>query len=216
MTGLKKRQQIKKANNTMFLWVIAASVAVTICLVFGQFLFRQFMFNTRIYNEKAKTESILKQNKATFETIKGDVNKLLSNQSLAALKAAPEDTPLQVIVDALPTSDDRAALGTSLQQVVLSRSGVSIESMSVTDGGLVSSDTPASDQVQEIPFSLVLIGTYDQVAQAVADMERSIRPIKIDSIQLDGSGARLRATIAAKTFYLPAKSVELKKEAIKP
>lgn len=218
ITGLKKRQQIKKANNAMLLWVIAASAAVTVCAVLAYFLIGQMIFNQRIISAKTKTNSTLKQNKETFETIKSEVTKLLSNQNLNTLKVSPDDTALQVVVDALPTNDDRAALGTSLQDIVLSRSGVMIESMSVVEGNVASSveDVVDTSVPQEIPFSLVLIGSYGQITQAIADMERSIRPIKIDTMKLEGSGTRLRASITARTFYLPAKSVELKTETIEP
>lgn len=222
ITGIKKRQQIKKANNTMLLWVIIASVVVTVCLVIAQYLVQQLIFNQKVISAKADTNAILTSNIKTFETIKLEVNKLVSNQQLSNLRVAESDTALQVIVDALPTSDDRAALATSLQSTILSRSGVSIESLSVTGEGGVApveddGSVPAADDEQpiEIPFSVTLVGNYAQITQAVADMEHSIRPILIDRLQVEGSGDRLRATIAAKTYYLPARSVELKTQSIK-
>lgn len=220
ITGLKKREKIQKANKTMFVWVVAASAAVAICIVLVQFLVRQLVFNQKIISAKGKADSTLLKNKETFEEIKTEVNKLISNSSLTALRVAETDTALQVVIDALPTADDRAALATSLQQVVLSRSGVGIQSISVTDTTSISAtdeDLAAdSSTPQEIVFNLVLVGNYTQISQAVSDMERSIRPMSVESLQLEGSGNQLTATISAKTFFLPAKTMEVKKEALKP
>lgn len=220
ITGIKKREQIQKANKTMFLWVVAASAAVAICLVLAQFLVRQMLFNQKIMSVKGETNSTLVANKETFKTIKTGINKLISDSNLSSLKVAETDTALQVVIDALPTSDDRAALATSLQQVVLSRSGVAIESISVTDQSATlaaaGSTTTVTDKPQEILFNVVLIGNYEQISQAVTDMERSIRPFSVERMQIEGSGTQLRASINAKTFYLPAKTMKIKTEALKP
>lgn len=222
ITGLKKRDKIQKANKTMFIWVVAASAAIAICAVLAQFLIRQMIFNQEVLDAKSKANSALVANKETFELIKAEINKLISDTSLASLKVAETDTALQVIVDALPTSDDRAALATSLQQVVLSRSGVTIESINVTDSTPASIesenlvDATDSSVPKEIVFNLVLIGNYGQISQAITDMEHSIRPFSVERLQIEGSGTTLRASISAKTFYLPAKTMEIKKETLKP
>lgn len=220
-TGIKKREKIQQANKTMFLWVVVASAAVAICLVLAQFLIRQMIFNQKVISVKGQTNKTLVTNKQTFETIKSGVDKLISNNSLSSLKVAQTDTALQVVIDALPTSDDRAALATSLQQVVLSRSGAVIDSISVTDessilpaGTVV--ETADSSTPQEIKFNFVLVGNYSQIGQTIADMERSIRPFSIDRLQIEGNGSQLRASVSAKTFYLPAKTMNVKTEALKP
>lgn len=219
VTGIRKRQQIKKANNTMFLWVVAAAAALTVCLVTSVFLVKQLMFNQRIIDAKDTTKKTLVKNKETFGSIKTEVNKLTANSQLNSLKVEQTDTTLQVIIDALPTADDRAALATSLQQVVLAPSGASIESLSVTDGAVAVEDETAADTTGApvaVNFTIVLNGNYEQIGRAIADMERSIRPITVEQVQIEGTGTVLRASIYAKTYYLSAKSVELKTETIKP
>lgn len=223
ITGIKKRQQIKNANQTMFLWIIAASVAVAVCLVLGQFMLRQFIFNNKIISAKNQAYDTLRDNKESFGELKNEVNKLVSNQSLSKLKVAESDTSLQVIIDALPTTDDRVALANSLQQVILARSGVAIESITVVDGGTVTTGaasdattpTPSNAPIS-VPFTVVVKGNYDQIRQAVGDLEKSIRPMSVDRVLLEGSNNELRATIIAQSHYLPAKSVQVTTESIKP
>jgi len=223
LTGLKKRQQIQKANKTMFMWVIAASAAIAVCLVLAQFMVRQFLYNNKVIGKQTTTQQVLDSNLSSFDSLKESVTKLTANSNLSALKIAETDTALQVIIDALPTSDDRAVLGTSLQQVVLARSGVGIESINVTSsGGLALVDPTLEDSVAsvdtpiEITFDLVLIGNYEQISSAIRDMERSIRPIDVSMTKVEGNGQQLRATIAAKTYYLPPKSVDMKVEKVEP
>lgn len=218
LTGVKKRQQIEQANKTMFLWIIAASVAVAVCLVLAQFMVRQFVYNSKVIGEKAKAQQILDRNIDSVDSLKQEVNKLIANNELTALRVSPSDTALQVIIDALPTSDDRAGLATSLQQVILARSGITIDSISVT-GQSISSDATATATTNvstpiEIPFNITVVGDYAKLTQTITDLERSIRPISVDVIDVQGSGSTLRATISAKTFYLPPKSVEVQKKGI--
>lgn len=212
LTGLKKRQQIQQANRTMFIWVVAAAVALSICIVLAQFMIRQLLFNNRIIGEKSKTQQVLDANLTSFEDLKKEVSKLNADENLNSLKINDTDSVLQFIIDALPTTDDRADLGTSLQQVVLARSGVSIESISVTQMGVTADPTSepegGSTTPTEISFDLILGGSYDQIRGAVNDMERSIRPIKVKQVKLEGNGRLLKATIAASTYYLPSKSVK--------
>jgi hypothetical protein len=220
LTGLKKRQQIQQANRTMFIWVVAAAVAFAVCVVLAQFMIRQLLFNNMIIGEKSKTQQVLDSNLTTFEELKKEVAKLNADPNLNALKINETDSVLQFIIDALPTNDDRAVLGTSLQQVVLARSGVSIESISVTQQGVVADPSGAeasnSNTPTEISFDVILGGNYDQIRTAVFDMERSIRPINIKLVKLEANGKSLRATINASTFYLPGKSVKEEKTKMVP
>ena len=52
---------------------------------------------------------------------------------LGKLKADPSDTALQVVIDAMPTEDDRVALLASLQQIIFAKSGVHVEAISFND-----------------------------------------------------------------------------------
>lgn len=217
ITGLKKREQIKNANQAMFLWVVVASVVVAICLVLGQFMVRQMLYNNEVIAAKNKAYDTLVDNKEAFEGLKNEVNKLTSSNTLTALRVDEKDTALQVVIDALPTSDDRAALATSLQQVVLAQSGVTIESINVIDAGLASvtlddEESAGDAEVGEIPFTVVLLGDYNRISQALKDMERTIRPISLESVEIEGGGTQLRATVNATTYFLPAKTIEYKME----
>ena len=232
--GMKKRQQIGAANKTVFLWIIIASVVVGVCAVTIQFMFRQMMFNSKINHELSITNTDIKKNIASYDSLKSDVDKLTADSNLNILQKGEESTPLQVVIDAMPTLEDRAALATSMQLEVLKPSGVTIESFGVSNnepsvaiGATTTPDkadlkerkTDNQLKIEDIPAFTVdfsIAGTFDQVQQALRDMERSIRPINIVSLDIDGNSNKLTLTISALAYYIPTKTVDLKTIEVEP
>lgn len=224
LTGLKKRQQIASANKLIFLWVIAAAVALSICGVAMQFLFRQAAFNQKIIGEKAKTQTVLAHNITNAKELKTKIQNLLADTNLAKVKASPDDTTLKVVLDALPTNDDKAALASSLQQQILPKSGSVLTALTtisqsgdITDPslGTAATTTPAGD-AQTASFDFGTTGSYDQVKNMLKDLERTIRPMNVTTLSLQGSDNALTSTVQGVTYYLPERTVELGKKTIKP
>lgn len=221
LTGLKKRQQIEVAGRMMFIWVAIAAIAVSFCVATGQYLFTKWDFNNKILSKKYTAAQTLSNNITNAQKLKTAVDDLVANQDLASVKTNPNDPNIKSVLDALPTTFDPAALATSLQQVVLSRSGVSIESIAVppdidttVSGSAANAGTPTAGP-QEIKFSFVVTGTYDKIKSLVVDLERTIRPIKITSLTMNGTDASLRTSFDVVTYYQPSQSVKLGEETIK-
>lgn len=218
LTGLKKRQQIANANKLIFLWVIIAAVAISICGVAIQFLFRQAAFNQKVISEKAKTQTILTQNLSNANELKKKIDALQADTNLAKVKANGEDSTLKVVLDALPTTDDKSALASSLQQMVLPKSGVSLTELStITAFAEVTEDAAATTQgAQTNNYNFGATGNYDQIKNMLKDLERTIRPMNITSLSIQGTDTSLRVTVEGVTYYLPERTVELGKKTIKP
>lgn len=218
LTGLKKRQQIEMAGRYMFIWVAVAAVAVSFCLATGQYMFSKWAYNNKVLGAKYKASDTLTRNISNANDLKKEVDTLVANSDLASVKTDPNDTATKSILDALPTTLDPAALATSLQQAILNRSGVTIENISVpsevdsTGGGATKKDNATP---QEAKFTFVVSGSYTQIRTMVHDLERTIRPIKVVGITLNGTDANLRATFDAVTYFQPAKSTDAKRETIK-
>ncbi len=215
ITGLKKRQQIELAGRNMFVWVVIAAIAVSFCLAAGQYLFSKWQYNNKVLTAKYKASDTLSQNILNAKELKTNVDALIADNNLASVKTDASDSNLKSILDALPTTSDPAALATSLQLAVLNRSGVTIESITVppeTDG-VDPNSLPATPQ--EIKFGFIVSGTYEKIQQVVKDIEHTIRPMRIDGINLTGTDKNLRAIIDATTYYQPSKSVNAAQEVIK-
>lgn len=217
LTGLKKRQQIELAGRNMFIWVVAAAIAVSFCIATGQYLFSKWEYNNKVIGAKYKASDTLGKNITAATELKKQVDALVANSDLASVKTNPDDSTTKSVLDALPISNDTAALATSLQQAILNRSGVTIESITVppeiAEGEEAS--VPNDAKPQEVHFSFVVSGSYDKIKTLTNDLERTIRPIKVVSVVMNGNDANLRATFDAITYYQPAKSVNATQETIK-
>lgn len=218
LTGLKKRQQIASANKLIFLWVIGAAVAISICGVAVQFLFRQAVFNQKVISEKAKTQTVLAHNITNAKELKTKVQNLLADTNLAKVKASPDDTALKVVLDALPTSDDKSALASSLQQQILPKSGSSLTALTTISqsSDVTQLPTTPSGGAQLATFDFGTTGNYDQVKNMLLDLERTIRPMNVTTLSLQGTDNSLTTTVQGVTYYLPERTVELGKKTIKP
>lgn len=213
LTGLKKRQQIELAGRNMFIWVVVAAIAVSFCLATGQYLFSKWEYNNKVIGAKYKATDTLGKNISAAQELKKQVDALVANNDLASVKTDPNDSTTKSVLDALPITNDSAALATSLQQAILNRSGVSIESITVPAESGDATNVPSTPQ--EVKFSFVVTGSYDKIKTLTHDLERTIRPIKVTGITMNGNDASLRATFDAVTYYQPAKSVKATMEVIK-
>jgi Tfp pilus assembly protein PilO len=225
LTGVRKRAQIATANKQMFIWVAAAAVIVAICFVLGLNFVQRIIYQAKVNGEISKTADTLANNVKVIPELMTEVDTLKTNTNLNLANLKSDDsTAFQVVLDALPTEDDRTALGASLQQKVLTPSGVSIEQISVTDSGgaVITTDETAADNssvqptAQIITFSMVLNGSYSAIQSAIKDIERTIRPITINSIDLQGTDDKLQATINATTYYVPKVNYSLGSKEVEP
>ena len=213
LTGLKKRQQIEVAGRVMFTWVAIAAVAVSFAVVASQYLFTKWEYNNKVISKKAEAANTLKSNIGNANELKREVDNLVADEGLGSVKTDPNDPNTKSILDALPTSYDSAAMSTSLQQVILARSGVTINGTSVPpDIGLTEGLLPTP---QEIDLGFTVSGPYSQIKTLVMDLERTIRPITIKTVSLSGSDANMQAVFTVKAYYQPPKSVTITKEAVR-
>lgn len=212
-TGLKKRQAIDKASRTMLLWIIAASVGVSFFLVGAQFLYSQFMYNNAVYAKKTEAVSTLDQNLVNIGELKNAFGPLDAGTN-------PYVNSTKVL-NALPRELDTSAFGSSLQQVIAPRSGVTLDSVDIQgaeesaeslDGEDAATTTSADPTPQEIKVTVTVVGSYDQLTAFIRDLELTIRPVKINTMSVTGSDANTRATLELTTYYQPSKGVIIEEE----
>lgn len=231
-TALRKRQQIAKANRTMFLWVAAISAIVGIALVVSGFLFQKALFNEKVLAVKSKTASTLVANNKAVGELKNQIRVLNTNQALKDSMIGGETDPVQVVLDALPSEANSAALGSSLQQkFLLSDPALTIQSFVVDPVPGVESDssdvaaTSSADASMpaapggagEITFSFAVTATDANALKSLLQrLEKSIRAIDLTSVSVESQGANLELTVSGRAFYQPAKTVQLKNETVKP
>ena len=224
--ALRKRQQIAKANRTMFLWVAGVSVIVGFAAVGSIFLMQKLAFNQKVINEKNNTVSVLTKNNAAVAELEENIRLLDTNEGLNSVKANPEDKALQVILEALPADANSLALGSSLQQKLIAGiDGLTLESLNVipvagvevSDDSAVQDASTTTDEAQnQITFNLAVSGDANALKALLERFERSIRAIDITNLVLEQANGKLTMTIDGRAYYEPARTIELKDKVVKP
>ena len=219
LTGIKKRQQIAQANKMIFVWVIIASVVVSLCGVTIQFLFRQAAFNQKVISAKLETQGTLSDNIENVQQLKKNVDALLADTRLSTVKANENDSNLKVVLDALPTANDGSALGASLQQVILPKSKVETSDLTTISSLILTEDEEvptAQGEALTSNFNFAATGDYGRIQTMFGDLERTIRPMNVQTFTMQGVDGAIRATVTGVTYYSPEQSVQLGKKSIKP
>lgn len=228
-TALRKRQQIALANRTMFLWVAGVSAVVGIAAVASLFLVQKAFFNEKVLSEKSKTASTLVRNNEAVEELQDQIRVLNTNENLRENMVPGQDQPVQVVLDALPSTANSSAFGASLQQRFLEAEGVRLESLDVvpvqefegranSGSGPVASSSGAEGEHQ-VRFTFAVSTSSDNpgvLKELLVRLERSIRPINLTSVTVEAQGNRLLLRAEGHTYYQPARTAELKDKVIRP
>lgn len=226
-TAIRKRQQIASANRTMFIWVVAASVAVGVALVVSIFLFNKLIFTEKVIAKKQQTSTTLTKNLDAIEKLKDQIRVLNTNSALKSVMNSDESDPIQVILDALPSSANSAALGASLQQNLLAQPGITINSVSVNspqgdnagaegdDSNTGAADTSITNNI--ITFNFNVTGTDAQaIENLLQTLEKSIRTINLTNITLSYQDNGIQLQAEGQAYYQPATTTNLGSEIVKP
>jgi len=216
--ALRKRQQIAQSNRTMFIWVAIASAVIGFALVTSWFLVQQIMFRQKIVNQKIDTVTKLHKNNAAVSELQKNIGVVEStNSALSSAKANPSENSLQVILDALPAERNQLALGSSLQEKLAGgQPGVSLDALD-TVGATATSSAKAVGAIQIMPFAMTTSSTDpNNLHSLLKRLESSVRIINIDNLKIEQSANKTSLAIAAHAFYLPEKTIELKKITVKP
>jgi len=198
-----KREKISKANSTVFIAVAIASVLVMFCAISFKFLWNRLGYNSRVITAKTQARDQLKDNSSNIDAL---------SEQFVELDASAT-TNSKTILHALPPSYDYPALATFVESLA-QQSGVSFP-------GSVGQDISASalkdanvSQPLEIPLNIEVNGSYKSIAQFIKNTEYSIRPIHISNVEYSGSSDQIKAVITAKTYYQPARNLDLGKKEI--
>lgn len=212
----------------MFLWVAGISVVVGFCVVGAIFLFQKLQFNEKVLAEKSNTGTILVHNNNIMEDLKSKIRVLNTNKALMDSRAKPDDQPLQVVLDALPSDANSTALGSSLQEKLIPGDGITIESFATdtvqgvetqSDSSVEDASGTALQDTNQITFRFSVntdITNPTPLKELLQRLERSIRAIDITSLTIETQGTKIVLSVEGRAFYQPAKTVELKDKPVKP
>lgn len=193
-----KKDLISKANSRIFAAVIIASLIVSASLVATKILWDQRSFQSRVIDAKREVRDKLEQNyenaqelQKSFEVFEeGDVNS-------------------QLVLDALPSKYDYAALTSSIEKLA-ETGGYTLEAFTGTDESADAVDSDAEPSAEPIEFTVEVSGSYDDIQNFVKDIERSIRPFKVTLLTISANDeSEMTATAQIETYYQPTRNLEI-------
>jgi hypothetical protein len=148
---------------------------------------------------------------------------LNTNQALLDTPRLDSTEPLSVVLDAMPSQPNSAALGASLQNKLLNGSGVSIDSLTVNPISGVEDDGDSGDAgtggANEITFDFVISADANRVSalkQVLVNLQRSIRVIDVLTMDVEQQNDKITLSVEGRAFYQPETKVELTEKAINP
>ncbi len=215
-----KRLLIDKANTTMLIVVAASAFVVTFSLVAGKALLSQRSYQARVISEKRKAAKQLEANiKASdslvtsYKAFVGTSDNIIGGNSTGTGERDGDNA--KIVLDALPSKYDYPALAASLEKIITSKNH-KIKTITGTDDELAqTSDADKKAQPVEMPFQVEVGGTFASDQELMSIFEKSIRPIKVKSLELKTGENELNVTINAVTYYQPAKTLKINTKEVK-
>ncbi len=204
MKKKSKREQVERANSVVFVAVAIGAVIVMFSLISSRFMWNKKSYNDRVITAKTNARNDVNSNVESIDKL---------TEQFSALDGSAT-TNATTILHALPPVYDYAALTTSLNSIAIT-SGVKFSGSTGQD---TSADALASSPVSqpvEIPITLQVSGSYESIKKFMANLERSIRPIQVNSVTFSGSNESLEAQIQGVTYYQPARSFDVTKTEVR-
>ena len=219
-----RRLAISKANAQMVIVVAVAAFITVFSLVASKAVFSQNRYQARVTDAKEKAHKQLQDNLDTFSSLQKSYVKFDSASTNiiggSSTGNGPNDGPNStIILDALPDKYDFPALTSSLEKILTS-SSLKVTNITGTDDQINQQGNTSSPNPQPVNMDFTFTvdnANYDSIAQLVATLQQSIRPIQIDTIDLSVSSGStsMTATVDGHTYFQPAKNVSITKKVIK-
>ena len=215
-----RRLRIDKANASMVI-VLAAAVFVTVfSLVASRALLSQRSYQSRVITEKKKALTQLKANNdaATqlvdaYKVFVANPENIIGGSSTGTGDRDGDNA--KIVLDALPSKYDFPAFATGIENILKARN-YKITTISGTDDELSQSQaTQTAVQPVEMPLGLAVSGNFTEVQSFLETLQASIRPLKIDSLTINGTDDALSVTVASKSFYQPKKTFKITYKEVK-
>lgn len=217
-----KRLAISKANAQMVIALSVASFIVSFSLVSANALIGQEKYQAKVIDAKDKAAKQLKTNVDSVNELNNHYTKFLS-KPVNIIGGNPKGTGdndgdnAKIVLDALPSQYDFPALTSSLEKLLIQRN-FKISSIAGTDDQLAQQTNQGSPAPQAVPMPFTFTvkdANFTSVKDLMDVLQRSIRPMVIDSLTITGGENSMQLTVNAHTYYQPEKDLKTRTEVVK-
>jgi len=215
-----KLSKLKKAdmdkNQTRLIMTVGIATVITIfCLVSTKALLAQASYHR---SELAAKRAVIKQLKSNIDTAAtlqtqyqafNSVNpNFIGGKNVTEPNASPPDGDnARLVLNALPSKYDFPALISSVSKI-LSGAGMASPGIAASD---MSATTDSTARVNPTPVEITLslngVTTYGGAQNLIRDLEGSIRPFNVTTLEFGGSSASISLSAGLSTYFQPAKAL---------
>lgn len=215
----QKRTQLEQTNSRMVVTVAVAAFIVIFSLVASHALWKSMGHQARVISAKEKARNQLETNLQTVDELQVTYKAFVDTPQ-NVIGGSPEGTGdrdgdnAKIVLDALPSKYDFPGLTTSIEKV-LKNNGSSINSISGTDEEALQTGDQDSKTPVQMPFELSATGNYDSTQALLSLLQKSIRPIQVQTLNLSGTNSDLVLNITAVSYFQPERTLKVQTEVIK-
>ena len=206
------------------LTIVAIASAVTIFSLFSaKALLSQASYHRRELGAKRLALQQLQANvkiadslQTQYQTFNTTNPNIIGGKNLTDPNATPPDGDnARVVLDALPSKYDFPALISSLAKI-LSNNGIGSPGIAGSDmAATIDNSSQVNPSPQPISLSLSGVSSYANAQSLIKDLERSIRPFDITSLQLGGNASSVSISAGLNTYFQPAKVLKTDAKEVK-
>jgi len=220
-----KRARIDKTQSTMLAIISIAAVITIFCLMSAKALLSQAAYQRKVVkaNQAAvkqlqanvtAAKALVTQYSQVFEGT--NTSNIIGGQNTTSPDAVPPNGDnARIVLDALPSKYDFPALISSVSNILTDDKITSPSVTGTDESATIDNNAATNPQPQQIQLTVTGTGTYDNVLAFVQDLERSIRPFDVVSLQLAGPQDSLTFTLTVNTYFQPAKSLNVVTQEVK-
>lgn len=220
-----KHVQLDKTQSTMLAIITVACVITIFCLMSAKALLGQAAYQRRVVNANQAAVKQLQDNVTAAKQLVNQYNQVFEGSNPVNIiggkndkspsAVPPDGDNARVVLDALPSKYDFPALLSSVSKM-LANEQISNPTITGTDeSASVGSAASTDPKAQQIQLTVSGTSDYAHVQAFLKDLERSVRPFDVVSLDLAGPQGGLTFNITLNTYYQPAKSLNIVTKEVK-
>jgi hypothetical protein len=217
-----KHEIIDKSNSRMLIAVALATFVFIFSIFAVRALISQSLYHGRVIREKELSLNQLKENEQTVTELRTAYD-LFEAEEINILGGNPggqgalDGSNTKLVLDALPSKYDYPALSSSFEKI-LRDGGYDIGSIGGSeDTSLAESSEKATKDVKpvEIPYEFTVNSDTEGMKRLLQTLERSIRPMYVDSLEIQAGETILQAQVSLRTYFTQPKTFEVGSKVVK-
>ena len=216
-----KHDIIDKTNSKTIVTVAVATFILVFSLFAGRALISQSLYHTRVISEKEKSLKQLTENEKAIKELEKSFSSFTSQATNIIGGNAGGVGPLdgtndKIILDALPEKYDYPGLSSSFEKILRDGS-YDIGSIGGTEDptAAAAGNTAGVIVPTVIPYAFTVSSDVDGIRRLLETLERSIRPMYVDNLQLQAGENILQTRVSLHTFFAHSKTFELGSKEVK-